>query len=181
MMLVKMFLVFLGAFIWTFLEYVIHRFRGHNKNGRGIIRKEHLQHHAQAHYFVQLYKKVPLAFGVLCASTLLVGSIGGIANGLAFSFGLAGMYFIYELTHRAFHVREPYIRYGLKMRKHHFYHHFVNPKNNHGVTTALWDRIFKTYEHAVQISVPSKLAMQWLLEDDNHIKNKYSAHFKMGR
>lgn len=178
-MFIKILLIALGAFFWTFLEYVIHRFRGHNKNGRGLVRKEHLQHHAQAHYFVQLYKKVPIAVAVLLASAFLVSLIGGWVNGLAFAGGLAGMYFIYELTHRAFHVREPYIRYGLRMRKHHFYHHFGNPKNNHGVTTALWDRIFKTYESVEQIAVPPKMVMHWLLEDEAHIKARYSKHFRM--
>ena len=178
-MLTTLLLVGLGAFTWTFLEYVIHRFRGHKKNGKGPVRKEHLQHHAKANYFVQLYKKIPIAIAVLVMSAIIVGAIAGLINGLAFAFGLAGMYFIYELTHRAFHVREPFIRYGLKMRKHHFYHHFGNPKNNHGVTTALWDRIFKTYQTVEQVAVPPKMVMQWLLNEEHTVKGKYRDHFRL--
>lgn len=178
-MLLKLFLAGLGAFVWTFLEYVIHRFRGHKKNGNGPIRKEHLQHHAKANYFVQLYKKIPIAMAVLLLSSLTVGALAGTTNGLAFALGLTSMYFIYELTHRAFHVHEPIIRYGLKMRKHHFYHHFGNPKNNHGVTTALWDRIFRTYQTVEQVAVPPKMAMQWLLNEEQTVKSKYSRHFRL--
>jgi 4-hydroxysphinganine ceramide fatty acyl 2-hydroxylase len=138
-----------------------------------------LQHHAKANYFVQLYKKIPIAFIVMVLSAFIVGAVAGLKNGLAFAFGLTAMYFIYELTHRAFHVREPLIRYGLKMRKHHFYHHFGNPKNNHGVTTALWDRVFKTYQKVEQVAVPPKMVMHWLLNEEHTVKSKYQQHFRL--
>jgi 4-hydroxysphinganine ceramide fatty acyl 2-hydroxylase len=87
------------------------------------------------------------------------------------------MYFIYEITHRRFHIKEPLIRYGLRMRKHHFYHHFTNPKINHGVTTAFWDRVFGTFEKTNTIKVPGKMVMTWLQDEDKNLKRKYSRHF----
>ncbi|HQD13549.1 MAG TPA: sterol desaturase family protein, partial [Chitinophagales bacterium] len=93
--------------------------------------------------------------------------------------GLAGMYFLYEYTHRVFHIREPLIRYGLKMRKHHFYHHFGNPKLNHGVTTAFWDRVFGTYTKPDVVKVPNKLTMVWLKDNRHGLKQKYQRHFKV--
>ena len=64
---------FFGIVTWTLLEYLIHRFLGHKRRKTGLIRQEHLKHHAEAHYFAPLYKKAILAFLVLSASTLLFG------------------------------------------------------------------------------------------------------------
>lgn len=165
-----------GVLTWTFLEYIIHRFLGH-KAGKGIIKKEHQQHHAKAHYFAPMYKKMILALIVFTVSTLLVGSIASWLMGAFYSLGLAGMYFIYEITHRRFHVKDPLIKYGLRMRKHHFFHHFGNPKVNHGVTTALWDRVFGTFTKTDMVKVPSKMAMVWLKDEDQELKPKYVPHF----
>ena len=56
--------VLLGAFTWTFLEYVIHRFLGHfprlRKNPFGV---EHVRHHIEGNYFAPSYKK--LAIGAI--------------------------------------------------------------------------------------------------------------------
>jgi len=174
----KIVLFLLGVVLWTFLEYVIHRFLGHKKNSKNIIKKEHGQHHSLAHYFVPLHKKALMATVVLIVCTLLTGAPFGLANGIAFSLGLAGMYFVYEVTHRLFHSNEPLIKYGLRMRKHHFYHHFRNPNVNHGVTTAFWDRIFRTHTPTDIIPVPKKMAMPWLLEEEN-LKAKFAQHFRL--
>ncbi len=168
-----------GVITWTLLEYVIHRFLGHMKKGKNPVRLEHQRHHAEAHYFAPMWKKLILATLVLSTSTLLTGLIFTFEMGFLFSLGLAGMYFLYEYTHRVFHIREPLIRYGLKMRKHHFYHHFGNPKLNHGVTTAFWDRVFGTYTKPDVVKVPNKLTMVWLKDNRHGLKQKYQRHFKV--
>ena len=109
--------------------------------------------------------------------TLVIGLAFTFKMGVFFSLGFAGMYFIYEITHRRFHVKEPLIRYGLRMRKHHFFHHFGNPSINHGVTTAFWDRVFRTYQQPKIVRVPKKMTMTWLENEDKQIKPKYSSDF----
>lgn len=166
-----------GVIFWTFLEYLIHRFLGHQKKGRNAVRAEHQRHHAEAHYFAPLYKKLLLAIGVLSFSFVLFSLLAGMWNGLSFACGLAGMYLLYEITHRRFHVHEPLIRYGLRMRKHHFAHHFRDPRYNHGVTTAFWDRLFGTYRPVDQIRIPQKMAMMWLTDREHQVKKRYQRHF----
>lgn len=170
---------FLGIATWTLLEYLIHRFLGHRRRGKGPIPMEHRRHHAEAHYFAPLYKKLALAVIVFAAATLLFGLLFGWSTGFMYALGLAGMYFVYEVTHRRFHVREPLIRYGLRMRKHHFFHHFGNPKFNHGVTTAFWDRVFGTFKRTTVIQVPNKMTMTWLQDREHHIKPRYRKHFRI--
>jgi sterol desaturase/sphingolipid hydroxylase (fatty acid hydroxylase superfamily) len=48
------------------------------------------------------------------------------------------------------------------VRKHHFHHHFENPKMNHGVTTPVWDLVFGSYEPATVVHVPGKLTPRWM-------------------
>ena len=39
----------IGAFAWTFCEYILHRFVGHSKSQFGSFTKEHRDHHRQDH------------------------------------------------------------------------------------------------------------------------------------
>src|SRR5690606_37764919 len=115
-----------GVFLWTFLEYTMHRFWGHTKkkNPQNPFTAEHRQHHAQFDYFAPAWKKALAALAVLTAVTLLVGFPLGWANGFAFALGLAGMYLVYEAIHSLAHKRAPINAYGRWFRMHHFYHHF---------------------------------------------------------
>jgi 4-hydroxysphinganine ceramide fatty acyl 2-hydroxylase len=169
-----------GIVLLTFLEYVIHRFLGHKKKGGDLVRREHLRHHREGHYFSPMYRKIIAAIIVAAISGISTFLIFGGLGAMFFVVGLIGMYLIYEHTHRVYHIRAPFIKYGLKMRKHHFYHHFKNPNLNHGVTTGFWDRVFGTYHSTrnEQIPVPKSLMLQWLEGEKQNIKEKYKAHFE---
>jgi len=152
-----------GAFLWTLLEYLIHRFLGHahTKNPFG---QEHVAHHSRGNYFAPWYKKLGAA--ALLSALLLppglyfAGSAGGLFVG-----GLLLMYGSYELLHRLEHVHSGFGAYGRWARRHHFYHHFHDPKMNHGVTTPIWDIVFGTYVPIEDpIEVPKKLQMAWLCD-----------------
>jgi sterol desaturase/sphingolipid hydroxylase (fatty acid hydroxylase superfamily) len=168
----------MGVVFWTFLEYVVHRFLGHQSRGKNPVKNEHGRHHAEVDYFAPFSKKILLAIFVLVASTIIIGLFAqNWQIGFSFSFGLATMYMLYEITHRRFHVAEPLIRYGLRMRKSHFYHHFMNPKKNHGVTTAFWDRVFGTFEKVESVFMPERLTLPWLIDENNQIKEKFRDDF----
>jgi len=154
----------LGAFTWTFLEYVIHRFLGHvkrmRKNPFGV---EHVRHHAEGNYFAPSWKKLLIAIAfsaLLCVPAIgLAGRVGG-----AYVAGLMGFYAVYELLHRLDHVWAGIGPYARWQRRHHFYHHFVDARMNHGVTSPIWDFVFGTYRKPGVITVPKKLCMAWLLD-----------------
>ena len=176
-MILKIIFLACGILFWTFLEYIIHRFLGHQNKAKHIIRQEHKRHHAEWDYFVPMHKKLILAAVFLGISTLIMSIFFTFSIALFFSIGLTGMYLIYESAHKLFHAKEPIIGYGLKMRKHHFYHHFGNPKLNHGVTTAFWDRVFGTYQTVDTLAVPKNMAMRWLFDTKQNFKQKYANHF----
>jgi len=90
----------------------------------------------------------------------------GAVSGLSFVAGLLGFYVTYEVLHYRSHTRPPRGRYGRWLRKHHFYHHFGNPKHNHGVTSPIWDIVFRTHARPDKVRVPRRLAMMWLTDPD---------------
>jgi sterol desaturase/sphingolipid hydroxylase (fatty acid hydroxylase superfamily) len=169
----------LGMFSWTFLEYVIHRWLGHDPRYRGNpFGVEHVRHHAEGNYFAPTPKKAAAAAVVAVVlggpAVLLVGAHGAAAIG-----GLLVMYGTYEVLHRREHTHAGIGAYGRWARRHHFHHHFVDPKTNHGVTTPLWDLVFGTYRAPGVIPVPAKLCMRWLLDDAGAVRAEHAARYQL--
>lgn len=156
--------VLAGVLSWSLLEYLIHRFAGHHrtfakKNPFGI---EHTAHHSRGDYFAPWWKKAIVVLGFTGLVLPLAVLAAGWSLGVAYTAGLIGFYLIYEVLHRLLHVWQgvgPYARWA---RRHHFHHHFHDPRSNHGVTSPLWDVVFGTLQRAGRIDVPPKLAMRWL-------------------
>jgi sterol desaturase/sphingolipid hydroxylase (fatty acid hydroxylase superfamily) len=153
----------LGALSWTFLEYVIHRWMGHDRRFRKTpFGVEHVRHHVEGDYFAPTWKKViaaAIATALLAAPAVW---IAGAVRGSAFLAGLMAFYALYEIVHRGEHVRAGSGPYGRWARRHHFHHHFVDGRSNHGVTSPVWDFVFGTYQRVGQIPVPRRLCMAWL-------------------
>ena len=123
---------------------------------------EHLRHHSEGNYFAPLAKKI----GVVVVAMGLIGTPAYLlfdTVGITYVGGLLGFYLFYEVLHRLEHTHGATTYYGRWARRHHFHHHFHNPKMNHGVTSPLWDLIFRTYQRpAAVIQVPERLQMPWL-------------------
>lgn len=86
------FTFFLGIFTWTFLEYVLHRFLGHEHKGRNFFKAEHSQHHQKVHYFAPVWKKVSAAAIVSSVLVVLGALFFSVITVMAFVSGLVGMY-----------------------------------------------------------------------------------------
>ena len=150
-----------GVLTWTLLEYVLHRWAGHVYR-RNVFGVEHTRHHSEGDYFAPTWKK---AMAGTALALILIGPAGlllGWSVGLSYVAGLVGFYLVYEWLHRREHTHGPATAYGRWARRHHFWHHFGNPKVNHGVTSPLWDWVFGTYHAPELIRVPQKLCMVWL-------------------
>lgn len=169
----------LGALTWTLLEYVIHRWAGHGrrfrKNPFGV---EHVRHHVEGNYFAPSWKKLIIAAvvtAILCGPAI---AVAGTGPGVAWVAGLIGFYGVYEVIHRREHTHEGFGPYGRWARRHHFYHHFVDGRMNHGVTSPIWDVVFGTYRKPDIIKVPKRLCMAWLLDPRTGlVATKHAATF----
>lgn len=154
-----------GAASWTFLEYVIHRWLGHDRRFRGNpFGVEHLEHHVVGDYFAPTWKKVVVAGAVALGVGALAIGLAGPAAGGGYLAGLIACYTAYEVLHRREHTHGGIGPYGRWARRHHFYHHLVDARTNFGVTSPVWDLVFGTYRKPGVIAVPRKLVMAWLVD-----------------
>lgn len=132
-----------GALAWTLAEYVLHRFDMHGRSTRGATAREHRSHHATL--------DVPaLTAGTWVGAGLvaLALAIGGLP---AVGVGWMAAYVGYELVHRRIHTPpapggevEP-SHYRRRVTAHHMHHHLAHAGANFGVTSPLWDVVFRTY------------------------------------
>jgi sterol desaturase/sphingolipid hydroxylase (fatty acid hydroxylase superfamily) len=135
-----------GLLLWTLVEYVLHRFVHERVTRLAGGRPPHLGHHARPTDLSVMV--TPLSF-TLPAALVLWGLLRLVAGDWASAgivmLGVLGGYFAYEIVHYSVHMttaKGP-LRYW---RKHHFRHHFTDSKACYGVTTPLWDYVFRSLE-----------------------------------
>ena len=129
-----------GVLFYTLYEYAFHRWFFHVSWSPG--RDGHLIHHRDE----QLLAGLPF-FGaamVYCSLWLGIYAVfGSLAANFFVGAGLVG-YTVYGVLHHLQHHAR--FRNGLytSLRKHHMVHHSF-PDVNFGVTTTLWDWVFRTH------------------------------------
>jgi sterol desaturase/sphingolipid hydroxylase (fatty acid hydroxylase superfamily) len=157
--------VLAGIATWSLLEYLLHRFLGHDgRTMPNFFSVEHTRHHGVGDYFAPSWKKGIAALITFAAVTPLASLVAGRELGLLFSVSFVAMYVTYEVVHRRTHTHPGFGAYGRWIRRHHFHHHFENPHANHGVTSPVWDLVFGTFEPPRTVRVPAKLRMRWLCD-----------------
>jgi 4-hydroxysphinganine ceramide fatty acyl 2-hydroxylase len=133
-----------GILVFTFVEYAMHRwyFHGSSQFAVGL----HSGHHR--------HPLAPTAIPCLSSPAAPVlfwwplSRLLGDTQAWFFLSGLLGSYFYYSLLHHLQHrVRAHALPFKFlqKMWAAHGIHH-GRTNVNYGVTTALWDRIFRTYQ-----------------------------------
>jgi sterol desaturase/sphingolipid hydroxylase (fatty acid hydroxylase superfamily) len=140
-----------GVFIWTVLEYVLHRFVFHvqvpltNPTLREVINVSHLAHHASPRDRNKVLVQVPFA---LIVSALIYGLIWAIlGNAFVATIVMSGIwtgFLYYEAVHYRVHFSLAQSGLIARQRRRHFYHHFTNNRRCFGVTSPLWDYVFGT-------------------------------------
>jgi len=142
----------LGVFIWTLLEYVLHRFVFHiqipvtDPRLRDIINSSHLAHHASPRdrYKVLVHPSYGLVISGILFGLLVAGFRSAAAAGVTLT-GIWAGFLYYEAVHYRVHFSlSPKGVIG-RQRRAHFHHHFTNNKRCFGVTSPLWDYVFGTY------------------------------------
>lgn len=143
----------LGLFLWTLLEYLLHRFLFHFP-ARGAFQERisflfHGVHHAQPQCKTRLVMppavSIPLAIGVYALLYLLVGVLLRLPGWVdPLTSGLLVGYLTYDLTHYATHhfpMRNGYAKF---LKRYHMQHHYKTPNQRFGVSSPLWDWVFGT-------------------------------------
>lgn len=143
----------LGIFIWTFIEYTMHRFVFHfpakGKTQERIVFMFHGVHHAQPMCKTRLVMppavSVPLGFVFFGIYTLVVGIIIQVPWWIypLFSGSIFG-YLAYDMIHYSTHHLPMRSGYAKFLKRYHMQHHYKTPNQRYGVSTPLWDIIFRT-------------------------------------
>jgi sterol desaturase/sphingolipid hydroxylase (fatty acid hydroxylase superfamily) len=141
--------LFLGGMgAWTFAEYILHRYVFHWTNETAWGKRIHFLLHGVHHEYpsdkdrlvMPLLTSVPLAVIFYSIFTLTMGR----AIGEPFFAGFVVGYLFYDGTHYYVHHFVPTTRWGKFLRRHHLTHHFADHDGGFGVSTPLWDLVFRT-------------------------------------
>jgi 4-hydroxysphinganine ceramide fatty acyl 2-hydroxylase len=161
-------LLFLGGLvIWTFVEYTMHRWVFHYEPKSGWGKRLHFMLHGVHHDYPNDATRLvmppavslPLAVVFYALFVLLFGRFAP-----AVFAGLLAGYLFYDTIHYATHHFS--MRRGVWqwLKKYHLRHHYQDDEIGFGVSSPLWDYVFRTRSarrevSASESSAPS--AQQW--------------------
>jgi sterol desaturase/sphingolipid hydroxylase (fatty acid hydroxylase superfamily) len=142
-------LVAAGWLVWTLVEYWLHRACFHLRPDTPARRVAsfivHRHHHVAPGDRTRLVA-MPWQSGAL--ALLLLGVYSLLAGPAARWPLLAGSllgYLAYELAHYTAHHRRPRTAPGRALRRRHLHHHFKDAGADFGISSPLWDVVFRTY------------------------------------
>jgi sterol desaturase/sphingolipid hydroxylase (fatty acid hydroxylase superfamily) len=142
-----------GLLVWTFMEYVLHRYVFHwEPTDPGLRRAWYLVHgvhHEQPQCKTRLVMppilSIPLA--LLFYATfhgIVAGALGAPLWVAPLYAGFLTGYLAYDMLHYAEH-HLPMTWGALKyLKRYHLMHHFKTPDDRFGVSSPLWDVVFGT-------------------------------------
>lgn len=137
-----------GLFSWTFFEYVLHRWIFHWEPSSPKLRELFYPMH-QLHHDVQEWDR--LLAPPMMAVPLWMGFMGlfywalGTPTVFPFFGGFTIGYLCYDYIHFYTHFVRPRSRIGKALRRRHLQHHFACEDRWYGVSSPLWDFVFRTH------------------------------------
>jgi len=142
-----------GIFVWSLSEYLLHRFVFHFEPKSEFLQSVwyliHGVHHEQPQCKTRLVMppilSIPLALLFYGLFEGIMGVLLGMPrmSGPVFS-GFVTGYLCYDMMHYAEHhlsMRWGFLKY---LKRYHLRHHFKNPDHGFGVSSPVWDVVFRT-------------------------------------
>ena len=143
----------LGIFMWTLTEYALHRWAFHYQPTTSFGKKVHFWIHGIHHDYprdgtrlvMPLLASIPLAVIFYTSFSALFGTIGEVMFA-GYTFG----YIVYDSIHYATHHFTMKSSVGKFMKEYHLRHHYGDEHTAFGVSSPLWDYVFRTQPTQVQ-------------------------------
>ena len=141
-------LVVIGAFFWTFAEYLLHRYVFHLKITNKFCKIAQDSTHGIHHKMPRTIKRSILPIfeaalvGILFYACFFM--ILGSAFAAPFYLGFVLGYLYYDLFHYALHNLPISAKWVKNLKVEHLKHHYIHEESNYGVTTQIWDRVFSS-------------------------------------
>jgi sterol desaturase/sphingolipid hydroxylase (fatty acid hydroxylase superfamily) len=138
----------LGVLAWTLAEYVLHRWVFHWIEDTPRGKRIHFLLHGVHHDFpsdrdrlvMPLGFSVPLGIIFYALYMLLLGP----RVGEPYFAGFIAGYLMYDGSHYAIHHFRMQSWLGRLVKKHHMLHHHADHDGGFGVSSPLWDHVFRT-------------------------------------
>ena len=136
-----------GLLIWSLLEYVTHRGSFHHvptsRFQVAFVYLMHGVHHAypddSRRWVMPLGVTLPITITLYFVFTWVLGRFGAPVFA-----GFLHGYLAYDLLHYFIHLGRMPTRLGRYLRQYHLAHHYAIPDRHFGVSSPLWDVIFRT-------------------------------------
>jgi sterol desaturase/sphingolipid hydroxylase (fatty acid hydroxylase superfamily) len=142
-------LLVLGLVVWSYTEYVLHRFIFHfipkSEWGKQIHFMFHGVHHDYPNDSTRLVMPPVVSIPLALFFYFLFRNLLGAHYVPPFFAGFILGYLSYDLTHYAVHHFRLHGRISLYLKQHHMRHHYMDPDGNYGVSSPMWDFVFGTY------------------------------------
>lgn len=156
-------MVVAGVLLWTLAEYALHRSVFHWTNATYFGRRMHFLLHGVHHDFpndktrlvMPLLTSVP--FAVIFYSLFLF-LLGGVRLAEPLFAGFVVGYLAYDGTHYAVHHFKQTSRVGKYLKRHHMLHHHADHDGGFGVSSPLWDILFRTMPQVKKLEQTRRLA-----------------------
>jgi 4-hydroxysphinganine ceramide fatty acyl 2-hydroxylase len=145
--LVILLLFAFGIFVWSLVEYLMHRYVFHFENDSKIANEFHYSlhgyHHEVPHDFKRLFMPPLPAFLILA---IFFSCFYLFLNTYTWFFfpGFEIGYLIYALIHYRIHRSVPKSKILYKLWLHHNQHHYHTQDSAFGVSSFFWDKVFRT-------------------------------------
>ena len=140
-------LFLLGVLLWTLIEYLIHRYVFHYEPKTRWGKRLHYVIHGVHHDYPNDARRlvmppvvsIPLAFLFYGLFLLFFGSLTPpVFAGLVFG------YVCYDMLHYATHHLAMKRGTWLWLKQYHLRHHFKDDQVGYGISSPLWDYVFRT-------------------------------------
>ena len=140
--------IIIGIAVWTFAEYMLHRFVFHFKAKSNFGKKLHFIFHGVHHDYPSDSRRlvmppsvsIPLAVLFYYLFKLIIGGIFVAPFFIGFIIG----YLFYDLTHYAIHHFNMHNKFWLAIKNHHMKHHYMDETKGFGVSSPVWDKVIGT-------------------------------------
>ena len=139
----------LGIAVWTVTEYVLHRYIFHFYPTSEWGKRIHFIFHGVHHDYPRDAKRLvmpPSASIPLAALFYFLFSLflPGKAQLFAFFPGFLIGYLAYDMMHYAMHHYNFKSNFWKRIKQHHMLHHYSDSTKGFGVSSSLWDEIFRS-------------------------------------
>jgi sterol desaturase/sphingolipid hydroxylase (fatty acid hydroxylase superfamily) len=137
-----------GFIVWTFFEYLFHRFLFHFQPKSPSLKKIFYLLHEVHHEYPndRLRLVLPPVESILFAllAYVIISSLLPLQMFYPFVMGFAAGYLTYDMLHYSVHHRPMKGEFAQFFKQHHLRHHFQEGDRGFGVSSPLWDYVFGT-------------------------------------